>query len=154
MPTVQVTKPLVRADHGRKIKVAALLGQRFLEKIQNGGRRFTLDRPTDFSVSGEEGYSKVLLAHYNSSYLATLVTPQNCTKMLRNLAFVAQFAYLASDQKKVLFFQANRATFEQLSLQKETFESINSPSHFVKLCSLIHRKSASFFVFFFVNSQK
>ena len=31
------------ADHGRKIKVAGLLGQLLLEKIQNGGRRFTLD---------------------------------------------------------------------------------------------------------------
>ena len=31
------------ADHRRKIKEAGLLGQRFLEKIQNGGRRFTLD---------------------------------------------------------------------------------------------------------------
>ena len=31
------------ADHGLKIKVAGLLGQRFLEKIQNVGRRFTLD---------------------------------------------------------------------------------------------------------------
>ena len=30
-------------DHGLKIKVAGLLGQLFLEKIQNVGRRFTLD---------------------------------------------------------------------------------------------------------------
>ena len=35
--------PLPGADYGRKIKVAGMLGQRFLEKIQNGGRRFTLD---------------------------------------------------------------------------------------------------------------
>ena len=35
--------PPPRADDGRKIKVAGL-GQRFLGKIQNGGRRFTLDR--------------------------------------------------------------------------------------------------------------
>ena len=31
------------ADHGRKIKLAGLLGQRFLEKIQNGERTFTLN---------------------------------------------------------------------------------------------------------------
>ena len=31
------------AHRGRKIKVAGLLSQRLLEKIQNGGRRFTLD---------------------------------------------------------------------------------------------------------------
>ena len=31
------------ADHGRKIEVAELLGQRYLPKIQNGGGRFTLD---------------------------------------------------------------------------------------------------------------
>ena len=31
------------ADHGRKIKLAGLLGQRFLEKIQSGERTFTLD---------------------------------------------------------------------------------------------------------------
>ena len=31
------------ADYGRKIKVAGLLGQRFLDKIQNGGRKFTLN---------------------------------------------------------------------------------------------------------------
>ena len=35
--------PLPGADYGCKIKVAGMLGQRFLEKIQNGGRRFTLD---------------------------------------------------------------------------------------------------------------
>ena len=35
--------PPARVDHGCKIKVAGLLGQRFLEKIQNGGQRFTLD---------------------------------------------------------------------------------------------------------------
>ena len=31
------------ADLGHKTKVAGLLGLRFLKKIQNGGRRFTLD---------------------------------------------------------------------------------------------------------------
>ena len=34
--------PPLGEDHGRKIKVAGLLGEGFLEKIQNGGRRFTL----------------------------------------------------------------------------------------------------------------
>ena len=42
--------PHARADRGRKIKVAGLLGQRFLEQIQNSGRRY-------LSVSGEEGHS-------------------------------------------------------------------------------------------------
>ena len=48
------------ADHGRKINVAGLVGQRFLEKIQNGKRTFS----TDLSVSGEESHSTILLAHY------------------------------------------------------------------------------------------
>ena len=46
--------PTSGADHGRKIKVAGLLGQRFLEKIQNSGRRY-------LSVSDEEGHSITLL---------------------------------------------------------------------------------------------
>ena len=50
-------------DHGRKIKAAGLLGQRFLEKIQNGGQRFTLGWPECLGY-GEEGHSTVLLAHY------------------------------------------------------------------------------------------
>ena len=37
----QILSPV--ADHRRKIKVAGLLGQRFLEKIQNVRRRLTLD---------------------------------------------------------------------------------------------------------------
>ena len=32
--------PPPEEDHGSKIKVAGLLGHGFLEKIQNGGRRF------------------------------------------------------------------------------------------------------------------
>ena len=47
------------------------------------------------------------------SYLATLVTPQNCTKMLRNLTFAVQFAYSSTRPKKDFVV---RATFEQLSL--------------------------------------
>ena len=46
--------PHARADRARKIKVAGLLGQRFLEQIQNSGRRYS-------SVSGEEGHSINLL---------------------------------------------------------------------------------------------
>ena len=33
----------LRVDNGRKIKVAGLPGQWFIEKIQNGKQRFTLD---------------------------------------------------------------------------------------------------------------
>ena len=80
---------------------------------------------TDLSVSGEEGHSTILLAHYilwfynwGRSCLAMLVTPQNCPKMLRNLIFVVQFAYFSIRPKNVWFF---RATFEQVSLQKATF---------------------------------
>ena len=52
--------------------------------------------------------------------LATLVKPQNCTKMLRTLTFVVQFAYFSIRPKQFLFF---RATFEQLLLiQKATFD--------------------------------
>ena len=41
------------------------------------------------------------------SYLATLVTLQNCTEMLRNLTFVVQFAYFSTWLKKVLLFLNN-----------------------------------------------
>ena len=40
--TLPPPPPTPRVDHGSTIKVARLLGQGFLEKIQNGGRRFTL----------------------------------------------------------------------------------------------------------------
>ena len=50
---------------------------------------------TDSRVSGEEfGMWSLLIAdtffgfNLGQSYLATLVTPQNCTQMLRNLTFV------------------------------------------------------------------
>ena len=83
---------------------------------------------TDLSVSGEEGHSTILLAHYifwfylSTKLLATLFTPHNCPKLLRNLTFVIQFAYfIITPKKKFLFF---RATFEQLSLQKATFKEI------------------------------
>ena len=37
------SNPPLWVDHGRKTPGAGLLGQRVLEKIKNGGRRFTLD---------------------------------------------------------------------------------------------------------------
>ena len=45
------------SDHGRQTKVGGLLGQRFLDKIQNS-------LSSDLSVSGEEGRSAILLTHY------------------------------------------------------------------------------------------
>ena len=41
------------------------------------------------------------------SYIATLVTPQNCTKMLRNLTFVVQFAFFSLRPKLVFVFWSN-----------------------------------------------
>ena len=55
--------------------------------------------------------------YWGKSYLATLVTPQNCTKMLRNLTFIVQFAYFSIRPKKCFVFSSN---FKQLSLQKAT----------------------------------
>ena len=64
---------------------------------------------TDLSVFGEEGHSIIFLTDYifcfclfyrGLTYLALLVTSQNCTKMLRN-----RFCFV-----------------EQLSLQKATFD--------------------------------
>ena len=51
--------------------------------------------------------------------LTSLVTPENCTKMLRNLTFVIQFEYFSIRPKEFLF---SRATFEQFSLHKATFD--------------------------------
>ena len=45
--------------------------------------------------------------NWGQSYLATLVTPQNCTKMLRNLPFVVEFAYFSTRPQKVLIFPSN-----------------------------------------------
>jgi len=54
----------------------------------------------------------------------TLVTTQNCTKVLKNVTFVVQITYFCfrpnkrrEKQKKFLLFLA---TFERLSLQKVT----------------------------------
>ena len=46
--------------------------------------------------------------NWGQSYLATLVTRQTCTKILRNLTFVAQFSYFIIRPKKFFVF------FEQL----------------------------------------
>ena len=81
------------ADHCRKITVAGagcyVIGLwRKFKMVEEDSYS------TDLTVSGEEGHLTILLAHYilgyncGQSYLATLVTPQNCTKMLRNLTFI------------------------------------------------------------------
>ena len=86
-------------DHGRKIKVAELLGQRFLERKSK-----IVDEDshsTDLSVAGEKGHSTILLSHYVF-----------WSKMFRNLTFVVQFAYFSIRPKNVFYFPSN---FEQLS---------------------------------------
>ena len=80
-------------DHGRKIKVAELLGQRFLKRKSK-----IVDEDshsTDLSVAGEEGHSTILLSHYVF-----------WSKMFRNLTFVVQFAYFSIRPKNVFFFRA------------------------------------------------
>ena len=62
----------------------------------------------DSNVSGEKGHSTILwFYNWGQSCLATLVTPQNCTKMLRNLIFVVQFAYFSIRPKKMFVFSSN-----------------------------------------------
>ena len=83
-------------DHGRKIKVAELLGQRFLErksKIVDEDSHWT-----DLSVAGEEGHST--LAHH--------VFGKKCLEILL-LSY--NLHILASDQKKFLFFRAILSNF-------------------------------------------
>ena len=95
------------ADH----EVAGLLGQRFLEKIQNGGRRFTLDWLQCLgwrrSFNNFIGSIHFFGFYWWLSYLAKLITSQNCTIMLRNLTFVVQFSYFSIRPKKVFFFASN-----------------------------------------------
>ena len=77
-------------DHGRKIKVAEPLGQRFLKRKSK-----IVDEDshsTDLSVAGEEGHSTILLSHYVF-----------WSKMFRNLTFVVQFAYFSIRPKNVSF---------------------------------------------------
>ena len=82
---------------------------------------------TDLSVSGEEGHSTILLAHYIfcfklrakffwQHWLRRKIT-QKCLEIL---LLLYNLNILASGFKKFLFFWA---TFEQLSLQKATFDS-------------------------------
>ena len=66
----QTLPPPARVDHGCKIKVAGLLGQRFLEKIQNGGQRFTLDWLTDWLT--EEGHSTNLIGSIDITFLVLI----------------------------------------------------------------------------------
>ena len=56
------------AYQGRKIKVAWLQSQRFLDKIQNG-RQMVDSHSTDLSVSGEERHSTILLVHYMFAFI-------------------------------------------------------------------------------------
>ena len=43
--------------------------------------------------------------NWGQSYLATLATPQNWTKMLRNFSVLYNLHILASDQKSFCFFE-------------------------------------------------
>ena len=83
-------------DHGRKIKVAELLGQSFLERKSK-----IVDEDSHLSLAGEKGHSTILLSHYVF-----------WSKMFRKLTFVVQFAYFSNRPKKVFVFSSN---FEQLS---------------------------------------
>ena len=88
---------------------------------------------TDTSVSGAvKKVILVLILVFTHTFLVLivgyglLITLQNCRKMRTNLTFVVQFAYFCirlnkgrEQQRQVLFFPA---TFEQLSLQKATFD--------------------------------
>ena len=112
------------ADNGHKIKVAGLLGQRFIEKIQTGERRFTLDWLECLgwrrSLNNFIGSVIIFFGFNWRRYLAMLVTRQNCTKNAwKSFLFFVHFAYFIIRTKKFLFL---RATFEQLSLQKSTFD--------------------------------
>ena len=124
------------ADLGRKIKVAGLLlGQRFLEKIQNGGRMINIRLTWVFRVKKviPQFYWFIACFGFNwgESYFATLVTPKKSTKRRRNLTFVVQIAYFSSNfrYKKQLFivFLAN---FEQIffKLPENLEQIVESPN--------------------------
>ena len=96
----------------------------------------------DLSVSGEEGHSTILLAHYifgfnwGSSFLATLVTP----KTIRDLTFVVQFA---SDQKRFCFFEQPLQLLSKFRYKKQllidfgaTFELLFKKSFFALIFSI------------------
>ena len=65
---------------------------------------------TDLIISGKEGHWTIYWLitcfglKWGQIYFATLVTTQNCTKMLRNLTFVVQFAYFSTRPKKGFVF--------------------------------------------------
>ena len=71
---------------------AGLLGQRFLEKIQNGERRFTSDWLECLgwrrSITNFISSLHFFCFNWGESFFLTLVTPQNSTKMLRNLTLL------------------------------------------------------------------
>ena len=90
------------ANHRCKVKVAGRLGQRFLEKIQNGGRRFTRDW---LACLGWKRSFNNFIAHYIFWFwlrtkLFSNAGYQNCSKMIRDLTFVVQFAYFSIRPKK------------------------------------------------------
>ena len=72
-------------------------------------------RSTDLSVSGEEGHSTNLLAHYIFCFCFLLRTKlfsnagysEKLHKNARNRTFVVQFAYLIIRPKKVFVFSNN-----------------------------------------------
>ena len=58
------------------------------------------------------------------SYLAMLIMPQNCTKMVRNLTFLVQFADIFLHQTKGREQQKRKFCFlEKPLLEKATFDS-------------------------------
>ena len=102
---------------------------------------------TDLSVSGEKGHSTTSLAHYIFSFwlrtkLFSNAGYQNCSKMVRDLTFVVQFAYFSIRPKKgfrileqllskfhpkkqllIVFWVTFRQLFEKF---RETFWKISS----------------------------
>ena len=89
--------------------VARLLGQRFLEKIQIHIRLIWVSQ---VKKGIQQFYWLIIYFGFNwgQSYLVTLVTPQNCTKMLRNVTNLLYNLHIfASDQKTFLF---SRASFD------------------------------------------
>ena len=90
-----------------------LLGQRFSEKIQNGGRRSVTFDWLDCLGWRRSFNNFIGWLHF--------VVLQLRTKLFSNAGYAAklpQNAYFSIRPKNVLFF---RATFEQVSLQKATF---------------------------------
>ena len=96
------------AGDGRKIKVVGLLGQRFLEtKILLIFTRLTWVSRVRKVIEQFYWLTTSFGFNWGQSYLATMVTTQNCTKMLRNVTFVVQFAYFSTRRKKRFVFPSN-----------------------------------------------